>query len=284
MAHGPARRCLTGPESWSLSADGVAGLRVGDRVLGAFHPDWLDGEPTPATKARLPGDTTDGWLQQYVCFPSHALVRSPEHLSDAQAATLVCAGTTAWSALEVGGIGPGDVVVTLGTGGVSLLAVQLAKAIGATVILTPSSDEKLEVGAAFGADHGINYRAHPDWSPEVRRITDGRGADLVIDLGGPQTLGMSVRAARMGGTVAIVGVLSGFGDATIPLSNAMLNNIRLIGVTVGSVAAHRALAEFVTQHRLVPAVSRVLGWDELPEAMRIMQANEHTGKLAITIP
>ena len=264
--------------------DGVGGWVVGDRVISAFHPDWLDGEPTPAKKRSVPGDTTDGWLQQYVLSPADALTRAPAHLSDVEAASLVCAGTTAWSSLVLAGVGPGDTVVTLGTGGVSLFVVQFAKALGATVILTSSSSEKLAIGRSLGADHGIDYVTHPEWHKEVRRLTDRRGADAVVDLGGAATIGRSVLATRMGGTVVVAGVLSGAGDAEIPVSYVMTRNIRLNGVTVGSVAAHRAMAAFVAEHRIVPSMSHVLSWDELGEAMRLMQANEHIGKVGITIP
>lgn len=264
--------------------EGVAGLAVGDRVFSTFHPDWKDGRPTPAGKRQLAGDTADGWLQQHMRFPADALVATPGHLTDVEAATLPCAGTTAWSALEVAGIGPGDVVATLGTGGVSLFAVQLAKARGATVILTSSSDEKLALGATLGADHGVNYRSTPDWEREVRRLTNGVGADLVLDLGGPDTLGHSVKATRMDGTVAVIGVLSGFGPATLSVSDAMMNNIHLVGITVGSVAAHADLGRAVARAGIRPHISHVLGWDELPEAMRLMQANEHVGKIALLVP
>lgn len=261
--------------------DGVERWRVGDRVLSTFHPEWKTGAPTRANKRVVPGDTVDGWLQQYACVAADVVAPAPSHLSDPDASTLVCAGTTAWSALEAAGIGPGSTVVTLGTGGVSLFVVQLARARGARVILTSSSDEKLEAG---GADHGINYRTHPDWEREVLTLTDGHGADLVVDLGGQDTLARSVRCTRMGGTVAIVGVLSGHGAAEIPVSTAMLNNLHLVGITVGSVADHAALSAFVSEHGIVPRVSHRLGWDELAEAMRVMHANEHIGKVVITVP
>jgi NADPH:quinone reductase-like Zn-dependent oxidoreductase len=264
--------------------DGVSCVAVGDRVISTFHPGWLDGRPTPDRKRVVPGDTCDGWLQQYVCYPAESLVATPGHLSDVEAATLPCAGTTAWSALEVGCIAAGDVVVTLGTGGVSLYALQLAKARGATVILTSSSDEKLALGASLGADHGVNYRTTPDWEREVRQLTNKRGADLVLELGGPDTMEKSVKACRMDGTVAIIGVLSGFGPAQLPVSEAMMNNVHLVGVTVGSVAAHADMCQAVTLAAIRPQISHVLGWDEVPEAMRLMQANEHVGKIAITIP
>jgi NADPH:quinone reductase-like Zn-dependent oxidoreductase len=262
----------------------VRNVSVGDRVISTFHPGWLDGGPTPEAKRVMPGDSCDGWLEQFHVFPAAALVATPAHLTDAQAATIPCAGTTAWSALEKGHIGAGDVVVTQGTGGVSLYALQLAKARGATVILTSSADAKLDFGAGLGADHGINYTTTPDWEREVRTITRGRGADLVVDIGGEHTLAHSVRATRMDGTVAIVGVLSGFGAAQIPVSDAMMQNIHLVGITVGSVQAHADLAAAMTAGSIVPPVSHVLGWDAVPEAMRVMQANEHIGKIAIEIP
>lgn len=262
----------------------VAGLDVGRRVTGAFHPGWLDGPPTPQAKHELPGDTCDGWLQQYKLFAASALVATPPHLSDLQAATLPCAGVTAWSALAEADIGKGDVVVTLGTGGVSLFGVQLAAALGATVILTSSSDTKLELGSRLGATHLINYRATPEWHTEVQRLTAGRGADLVIDLGGPATLAQSVRATRMGGTVAVVGVLGGFDMAQVPVAEVMLNNLRLIGITVGSVRSHAGLCELVGKASIMPHISHVFDWENLPEAVRVMQAGEHAGKIGITIP
>src|ERR1700744_5765490 len=166
----------------------VDGLQVGARVMGAFQPGWLDGPPTPEVKRQLPGDSEDGWLQQYRVADVTGLVRTPDHLSDVEAATIPCAGVTAWSALVEADIGEGDVVVAQGTGGVSLFTVQLARALGATVILTSSSDDKLEVGSDLGATHLINYRTTPEWETEVKRLTARRGADLVVDLGGPRTL------------------------------------------------------------------------------------------------
>ncbi|MCU1393322.1 MAG: NAD(P)-dependent alcohol dehydrogenase [Ilumatobacteraceae bacterium] len=262
----------------------VSGWTVGDRIISAFHPAWLDGRPTPATKRDMPGDLSDGWLQQFRLAPASSLIAAPAHLSDVEAATLTCAATTAWSALEEGHVGAGDIVVCQGTGGVSLFALQLAKARGATVILTSSSDDKLKIGESLGADHLVNYATTPDWEREVRRLTDRRGADLVVDVGGGATLGRSVGAVRMDGTVAIVGVLGGFGGAEIPVSVAMLQNVHLVGITVGSVAAHRAMSAAVGAARIQPHISHRLGWDEIAEGSRIMQANEHVGKIAVAIP
>lgn len=261
----------------------VEAFSLGDRVMGAFHPGWIDGPPTPEAKAELPGDTADGWLQQYRVTSAAGLVRTPEHLSDIEAATLPCAGVTAWSALVEAGIGPGDVVVTQGTGGVSLFAVQFAHALGATVILTSSSDDKLKVGSELGADHLINYRSTPEWAGEVKRLTDGRGADLVVDLGGPETLAHSVRASRMDGTVAVIGVLTGFDTAPLPIAEVMLNNIRIVGITVGSVRSFEKLADLVRASEIRPHISHVLDWSELNEAVRVLQAGEHVGKIALSI-
>jgi NADPH:quinone reductase-like Zn-dependent oxidoreductase len=259
-------------------------LSVGDRVMGAFHPGWLDGPPTPEAKRELPGDSEDGWLQQYRIANATGLVRTPDHLTDIEAATIPCAGVTAWSALKEAGIGEGDVVVTQGTGGVSLFTVQLARALGATVILTSSSDEKLKVGSDLGATHLINYRTTPQWESEVKRLTAGRGAELIVDLGGPATLAQSVHSARVGGTVAVIGVLSGFDVAPISVAEVMLNNLRVIGITVGSVRAHRAVCALISEVGIKPHISHVFDWEEVEQALRVMRAGEHVGKIAITIP
>ena len=266
----------------AVAAD-VDDVAVGDRVVGAFHPLWLDGGLTREKHRITPGDTGDGWLQQHMVYPANALVPAPAHLSDGEAATLVCAGVTAWSALRVADVKPGDVVVTQGTGGVSLYAVQLAAAAGATVVVTSSSDEKLDTARSLGADHVINYVSTPEWHDAVIDITDGRGADLVIDLGGQHTLAKSINATRMDGTVAVIGVLSGFGAAEIPVTSVLTRQIRLQGVAVGSLAALRDLAAAMGSG-LRPHVSHTFDWTELAEAQRVQQAGEHTGKIAITIP
>jgi NADPH:quinone reductase-like Zn-dependent oxidoreductase len=253
-------------------------------VLGAFHPEWLDGTLTRDARRSTPGDTCDGWLRQHVAFPARALVRVPAHLSFAEAATLGCAGTTAWSALRAADVKPGDVVVTQGTGGVSLFAVQLAKAFGATVVLTSSSDAKLEVGRALGADHLVNHRDRPDWHTVVRDVTAGRGADLVVDLGGPDTLERSIKATRMDGTVAVIGVLGGYGHAQIPVSTVMTRQLNVRGISVGSVAAHRDLCRAYEANDLRPYISHTFDWTELDEARRVQHAGEHIGKISITIP
>jgi NADPH:quinone reductase-like Zn-dependent oxidoreductase len=276
MSDGAGEVVAVGPE--------VDGLRVGQRVMGAFHPGWLDGPPTPQAKRELPGDSGDGWLQQYRVADAAGLVRTPDHLSDTEAATIPCAAVTAWSALVEANIGKGDVVVAQGTGGVSLFAVQLGRALGATVILTSSSDDKLKVGSDLGATHLINYRTTPDWATEVKRLTEGRGADLIVEVGGPATLAQSIRSARMGGTVAVIGVLSGFEMAPTPIPELMLNNLRVIGITVGSVRAHREVCELISSAGIKPHISHVFDWEKLAEALQVMRAGEHIGKIALTIP
>jgi NADPH:quinone reductase-like Zn-dependent oxidoreductase len=263
---------------------GVDGVQVGERVMGAFHPGWRDGPPTPEGKRELPGDTEDGWLQQYRVADVTGLVRTPDHLSDVEAATIPCAGVTAWSALAEADVGRGDVVVTQGTGGVSLFTVQLAHTLGATVILTSSSDDKLKTGSDLGATHLINYRRTPQWEAKVKSLTGGRGADLIVELGGPATVAQSVHSARMGGTVAVIGVLSGFDTAPISVAEVMLNNLRIIGITVGSVRAHRELCEFVSGAGIKPHISHVFDWEKLDQALAVMRAGEHIGKIAVTIP
>jgi len=265
-------------------ADDVREWRVGDRVFGAFHPLWPEGRLTRARRSVVAGDTQDGWLQQYMRFPANALIATPPRLDDREAATLACAGTTAWSALRGANLRAGDVVVTQGTGGVSLFAVQLAKAQGATVILTSSSDDKLEIGRSLGADHLVNYRTTPEWERVVRELTGGEGADLVLDLGGQETLARSVKACRADGSVAIIGVLSGHGDAALPVSDAMTRQVHLYGVSVGSVAAHRDLARAVAATGIRPHISHTFAWTDLGEARRVQHANEHIGKIAISIP
>ena len=263
---------------------GATGLSVGQRVNLPFSPSWLRGPPSAETRRDILGDTSDGCLQQYRCLAATALVAVPERLTAAEAATLPCAGVTAWTSLRAGALKPGDVVLTQGTGGVSLLAVQLAKAHGATVIATSSSDEKLDVAKRLGADHLINYRSTPDWHVATRDLTGGRGADIVIDVGGADTIAKSVRATAVGGTIAIVGGLGGFTNCDVPLSHVLMQQIRLVGIAVGSVADHRDLCRAIEVAGIRPHISHTFGWDQLAEAIRVQRANEHVGKIALLIP
>ena len=263
---------------------GVTDWAVGDRVISTFYPRWQSGLISPDLVTEVPGDTNDGWLQQRRTCRADELVATPAHLDDVEAASLPCAATTAWSALELADIGPGSVVVAMGTGGVSLFVLQLAKARGARVIALSSSDDKLAVAATLGADDLVNYNTHPDWHLNVRELTAGAGAGLVVDVAGEQTLPTAVRAVRYGGTVAVVGVVSGMGSAELPITHVMLRNSRVVGVTVGSVADHRAMASAVAEAQIHPHLSHTFDWREAEAALALVAAAGHIGKVGLVVP
>ncbi|MDG2304090.1 MAG: NAD(P)-dependent alcohol dehydrogenase [Candidatus Binatia bacterium] len=261
----------------------VAGFAPGDRVAANFYPSWHSGPPTILGKQPIPGEGVDGMCAEHVVVESSSLVRVPSHLSELEAGTLPCAAVTAWAALRDGDVAEGQTVVVQGTGGVSLFALQLAKARGARVILTSSSDEKLERGHTLGADEGINYRTHSEWSREVLRLTDGRGADIVVDVGGEGSLGQAVLATRMAGHVAIVGVLGGFGNAEVPVTVAMTRNIKMQGVTVGSRADFDAMCRFMEEKKIRPIVSDTFPMADLAGAVKHLEEGRHFGKIAIEV-
>jgi NADPH:quinone reductase-like Zn-dependent oxidoreductase len=263
---------------------GVRAVIVGQRVNLPFNPAWLSGPMSAETRRVILGDTCDGCLQQYRSIDATALVVVPDHLSDTEAATLPCAGVTAWTSLRAGGLHAGGTVLTQGTGGVSMLALQLAKAHGATVIVTSSSDDKLAVARSLGADHVVNYRTDPDWHQAARELTRGRGVDIVLDVGGAGTIAKSVKATTVGGTVAVVGGLEGFTNCDLPLSTVLMQQIRLVGIAVGSVADHRDLCRAIETAAIRPHISHTFAWDQLDQAVHVQQANEHIGKIALTIP
>ncbi len=261
----------------------VTRLKVGDRVATSFFPDWIEGQPTRAKLATALGGGGAGVLTQDLVLNENALVKSPAHLDDAQAATLSCAGVTAWRALfEVGQIKPGQTVVLLGTGGVSIWALQLAKAAGARVIITSSSDEKLARARSLGADDTINYKTTPDWDNEVIQRTSGTGADLVLEVGGSQTIMKSIAATRLGGTVAVIGAVSGPGAALEPMS-LIGSSVRLQGIYVGSREMHEQLARFVEVAGIRPVVDSVFAFEELPQACGHFLGGKHFGKVVVSI-
>lgn len=261
----------------------VTRFKVGERVATSFFPDWVEGRVAPAKLASALGGGSDGVMAQELVLSEQALVRSPAHLDFAQAATLSCAGVTAWNALFVtGGIKPGDTVLLLGTGGVSIWALQLAKAAGARVIITSSSDDKLARARSLGADDTINYKTHPEWENEVLRLTGGVGADLVLEVGGAQTVQHSLASVRMGGTVVIIGAVSGPGGNINPMG-LIVGNTRVQGVYVGSRQMHEDLARFVEISGIRPVVDSVFGFAELPQACRHFASGAHFGKVVISI-
>lgn len=260
---------------------GVSEFKVGDRVATSFFPNWVEGAMTPARIDGALGAGGVGTFAEEVLLPEHALVKSPAHLSDAQAATLTCAGTTAWRALfEVGNLRPGQTVLLLGTGGVSVWALQLAKAAGARVIITSSRDEKLARARQLGADDTINYRQIPEWGAEVRRLTGGEGADLVLEVGGEQTIQQSLGAVRMQGAVVIIGAVSGPGGTIMPRL-LIVNATRVQGVFVGSRRMHQDLARFVETAKIQPVLDRSFAFADLPDAYRYFAEGKHFGKVTI---
>jgi NADPH:quinone reductase-like Zn-dependent oxidoreductase len=261
----------------------VKAIKVGDRVTGAVFPDWIGGPLTQEIFERSLGGPSDGMLAEYVALPERAVIPYPEHLSYEEAATLPNAGVTAWHALvESGRIRAGQTVLLLGTGGVCLFALQFAKLHSATVIQTSSSDQKLEQAGAMGADHLINYRKTPDWDQEVMKITDGQGVDIIVEVGGAQTLERSMRSVRFGGFIALIGLISGFGQIDpLPL---MQRSIRLLGVNVGSTDMFRAMNRAISATSLRPVIARSFTFEHatFAYAYNFQQTSEHFGKTVIT--
>ncbi len=263
--------------------EGVRRFKPGDRVASTFFEDWVAGEPTQEKLDSALGALVDGVLAEYRVFPERALVSAPEHLSDAEAATLPCAALTAWSALiSQGGLSPGESVLVLGTGGVSLFALQFAKLAGAQVIATSSSDEKLEKVKALGADHVINYETTPDWGKRAVAITGGRGVDHVVEVGGAGTLQQSLRAVRAGGRVYLIGVLSG-AKHELMLPYILTRNVRVQGVTVGSREQFEAMLRAITAAEIRPVIDRRFPMAEIAEAFDYLKAGRHFGKVVIEI-
>ena len=263
--------------------DGVEHWAVGDRVMPHFLPDWQDGSLTPSALDARRGVTRPGSLAEYVAVPAASLVAIPAHLSFVQAATLPVAATTAWRAVRSAAIGPHSTVLLLGTGGVSIFALQFAKAHGAQVIITSSSDEKLARARTLGADYTINYRQTPDWAAETLRLTAGRGVDLVLETGGTETFAQSVGVAAMGGTVFVIGFLTGT-RATLDVVPVMERQIRILGNHTGPVAALRAASAAMAAHKLVPVVDRVFEMSDAAAAYAHLNGGKsHFGKIAVDI-
>lgn len=261
--------------------EGVSGLAIGDRVIPHFMPNWQGGSITPRNVAALRGINLPGSLAEYVAVPATSLVALPAHLDFIQGAALPIAATTAWNAVRSAQVRPGSVVVVLGTGGVSIFALQFAKACGATVILASSSDEKLERARQLGADHLINYRATPAWDEAVLKLTEGRGADLVVETVGAATIARSLNAAAVGGTVFTVGFVTGT-TSSIDLLPVIVKALRIVGNNTGSVADLAEAARAIAAHRIVPVIDRVFDLADTAAAYAELGAGgRHFGKLAI---
>lgn len=261
--------------------EGVSGLAIGDRVAGVFFQNWMDGPPNPDVGPALGAAGAPGMLQDYVVLPAHGVVRLAEKLDFGEAACLPCAGVTAWNALMEGPrpVKAGDSVLVLGTGGVSLIALQIAKAAGATVVATSSSDAKLERVRAMGADHVINYRATPDWGADAARLTGG--IDHVVEVGGAGTLAQSIAAVGFNGEIALIGVLTREGD-TSP-HGLMFKGATIRGIFVGSRGMAERLNAFVAAHDIHPVVDRTYPIEQAPEAYRYQSSPDLFGKVVITL-
>jgi NADPH:quinone reductase-like Zn-dependent oxidoreductase len=261
--------------------DGVTRVKPGDRVAGIFLQNWIDGEADAVKIRGALGGDIDGMLSQFVVLHENGVVRIPEHLSYEEASTLPCAAVTAWNAVvRAGRVKAGDTVLMQGTGGVSIFALQFAKLLGARVLGISSSDEKLARAKKLGLDAGLSYRAHPDWEKWVMEQTGGRGADLVVEVGGAGTFTRSLRAVRIGGAVAQIGVLSQSSEGIeIPL--LLYKQVRLTGIYVGSRADFEDMNRAVAQHKLQPIVDKAFAFADLPAALRRMETGAQFGKLVI---
>jgi NADPH:quinone reductase-like Zn-dependent oxidoreductase len=260
--------------------EGVRKFAVGDRVAAIFMQNWLDGAPTAAKYKGALGGDIDGMMRQYVALPETGLVPIPAYLSYEQAATLPCAAVTAWNALLAAGVKSGDTVLIQGTGGVSIFALQFAKAMGARVLGTSSSDAKLERAATLGLDAGVNYRTRPEWADWALEQTGGEGVDLVVEVGGAGTFSQSLKAARIGGTVAQIGVLTQSNEpVAIPL--ILRKQLHVRGIYVGSRVYFEAMNRALAQTRLAPVIDRVYALEEARQGFEAMANGSHFGKLIV---
>lgn len=263
--------------------DGVVSWKPGDRVVVPFMPGWIEGELDRTKTTSALGGEIDGMLSEFMIVRAEALLPIPEHLSFEQAATLPCAAVTAWNSLFVSGnLQPGQTLLLQGTGGVSLFGLQFGKLAGATIILTSSSDAKLERVRAMGANHTINYRTEPDWEKRVHEITGGRGVDLTLEVGGAGTLSKTLRATRYSGHISLIGVLSGI-TGEVELGNLLHKAITVRGIYVGSRAIFSAMNRAITQHKLEPVIDRVFDFDASLDAFRHLELAQHFGKIVVRI-
>jgi NADPH:quinone reductase-like Zn-dependent oxidoreductase len=260
---------------------GVSRVSAGQRVAAAFMPGWVDGPPDEEKARSAMGAGGNGMLAEYVVLAEQGVLPIPAHLSFEEAATLPCAGVTAWHALfESGGLRPGQWVLTMGTGGVSLFAIQFARLAGARVIATSSSDEKLARARELGATEGINYKAMSDWDKKARELTDGKGVDHVVEVGGAGTLPKSMRAVRTGGHIALIGVLTGGDVNPIPI---LMKNIRVQGIFVGSRVMFEDMNDAIEAAGLHPVVDRVFDFEDAVSAFKHLESGTHFGKVVIRV-
>jgi NADPH:quinone reductase-like Zn-dependent oxidoreductase len=261
--------------------DGVTRVKVGERVAGSFFQRWISGAPDKAKLLSALGGPLDGMLADHIVLHEDGVVVVPHHLTDEEAATLPCAAVTAWRALvELGGLRAGDTLLVLGTGGVSIFALQFARMLGARVIVTSSSDQKLERARALGAAETINYKTTPDWEKKTRELTGGVGVDHVLEVGGGETFPRSVRATRIGGHISLIGGLSGL-TTEVNLATILMQNIRVQGFIVGSRETFETMNRAIALNQLRPVVDRVFSFAESRAAFEHMAGQSHFGKIVV---
>lgn len=282
----PLVPCSDGVGRVVAVGEGVTRVAEGDRVATIFAQGWLAGRQRPEFLRTTLGGPLDGTLRELMTVRADGVVHVPDHLSDEEAATLPCAAVTAWHALTGEGEGSrvraGDTVLTLGTGGVSIFALQLARVLGARVIVTSSKDEKLERARELGAWRTVNYRDVPEWGRRVKELTDGRGVDHVIEVGGAGTLPRSVQAVRPGGEISLIGVLSGTIE-DLDVRPILMQGVRIQGVLVGSRAHFEGLNRALDSHAIHPVVDRVFRFEEAREAFEHLAAGRHFGKVCVNV-
>ncbi len=262
--------------------EGVTRVKLGDRVAACFMPYWDAGKITDEKARSALGGGGEGMLAEYVVLRAESVVHVPAHLTDDEAATLPCAALTAWNALACSGdVKAGEVVLIQGTGGVSLFALQFGRLLGARVIATSSSDEKLTRVCHLGASDGINYRTTPEWGVRARELTGGTGVDHVVEVGGAGTLAESLRAVKTGGTISLIGVLAGTGQCNpLPL---LMKHVRLQGIYVGSREMFESMNRATALHQVRPVIDRVFPFGEVREALKYMESGRHFGKICVHI-
>ncbi len=260
---------------------GVTRFKKGDRVVACFMQGWVDGPPTRENTASALGGGIDGVLREFAVFADNGLLPTPASLTDEEAATLPCAGVTAWHALlEHTPSHPGDTVLIQGTGGVSIFALQFANAAGLRAIVTSSTERKIARARELGADATINYKSTPEWQEEARKLTCGVGVDHVIEVGGGDTMPRSLRAVRMHGTISVIGVLSGAAPTVSPVP-ILMNSTRIQGIYVGSRAMFERMNRAIEFHRIKPVIDKVFPWTEIKQALRYMESQQHVGKICL---
>ena len=263
--------------------EGVAAWKTGDRVVIPFMPGWREGPLSAAGVATALGGDVDGLLREYAVISAAALLPIPSHLTFEQAAALPCAGVTAWNGLFFAGhLQSGQTLLLQGTGGVSLFGLQFGKAIGATTILTSSSDAKRERARSLGADHTINYKTQHDWDKRVLEITGGRGVDLTLEVGGTGTLSKTCRATAFAGHISLIGVLSGIAGE-VQIGHILHKGLTVRGIYVGSREMFEAMNAAIAKHKLVPIVDRVFSFDDSITAFQHLESGQHFGKVVIQI-